>query len=465
MNVKFYTFSKRRNSTKQPTGTGTVKACKLKDNCSIHEPVLILADNTMSYNYAYIQTWSRYYFVADVIYLANNLVEYHLTEDVLASHKTAIGSTKAMIAYASNHYNYFIVDPRIQVSTATAPQNVTINSVDGAPASIFNNDHYLLTVFNGSGYAAAGLCSTYYMLPMEIGQLRAWLCDTTVMSDLGTFFNGNPLTAISSCKWIPYGIPAAKLSANVNAYIGTKNSNITTDQIIEYGRITYKYKMQWDFYSDFRRVSPYSKGLLYLPGVGNVEVNFADYIGSDYLYVKVNIEYLTGDVTYYLMNKTNSIIATYSCNVASDIPIGWTTANVSGVANSMIGVIGGVGATLFGAATGNAFAAAGGASTALASASNMALAANQKTTTVTGGMSSRAVSAEPAIKFVAFLPSTTNPDNVDYVATQGRPVGEVNTINTYSGYVQTIDAHVALAASDREIEEVNNLLNSGIYYE
>ena len=466
MNITFYTFSKRRNSTKIPTGAGTVKDCKLKDNCSVHDPVILLANSPTLYDYAYIGTWGRYYFVHDIVSVANGLTEYHLTEDVLASNKTAIGSTVAHIAYASDHYNEFIVDPRMQVSTATAPQSVLVNAIGTAPASIFNQDHFLLTVFNDAGYTASGVCSTYYMTDSELVSLINWMCDDTIMHTLGTFFNGNPLSAISSCKWIPYTINPAHLSAlHTTVKIGTLDSQVEAKEVMIYNRETYGYKMQWDFHQDFRRVSPYTKGLLYLPGIGNVEVNLADFIGSDYMYIKVNIEDITGDVTYYVHNKLGNIIATYACNVASDIPIGWTTSNASGVGNSIIGTIGGAGVALVGALSGNAIAAVGGVSTAIASASNVALASNQKTTTVTGGLGSRSVSAEPAIKFTVFVASTMNPESADYIATLGRPVGEVHAINTHSGFVQTIDAHVSLAGSEQEMQEVNDFLNSGIYYE
>ena len=464
MDVKFYTFSKRRNSTLQPTGSGTVKACKLKENCSIHNPVVILNTNTMSYNYAYISTWSRYYFVTDVVYLANSLVEYHLEEDVLASNKTAIGNTKAMIAYASDHYNAFIVDPRMQVTTATTVQNGTINTVDGAPASPFSSEHFLVTVFNDRGYCASGMCSTYYMTEAELVNLVNWLCDASIMQTLGQFFNGNPLNAISSVKWIPYTIPSVRLSTQ-NVIIGDQDSNISTHEVTVFNYSSYKYKFQWNYHTDFRRVAPYTRGLLYLPGVGNVELNLADFTGSDFAYVKLSIEDLTGCVTYYVMNQTNSIISTYTCDVSAIIPIGMITANVSGVGNSLIGVVGGAGAALAGAVTGNGIIALGGVSTALASASNLALAANQKTTTVSGGSGSRFVSAEPAIKFVAFLAGTINPDDADYIAVMGRPVGYVTTIGTFSGYVQTVDAHVSTAGDVGEKEQIENFLNSGIYYE
>ena len=68
MTVRFYnSFYKRRNSTKQLTGSETFyeKDCKLKANCSEHDPVLILSTNDFSYTYAFIAEWAKWYFVVD----------------------------------------------------------------------------------------------------------------------------------------------------------------------------------------------------------------------------------------------------------------------------------------------------------------------------------------------------------------------------------------------------------------
>lgn len=466
MNIAFYNFTKRRNSTKLPSGTGTIKDCKLKDNCSVHNPVILLANSPVLYDYAYIQAWSRYYFVEDIISVANGLTEYHLVEDVLASNKIAIGNAKAHIAYASNNYNDFIIDPRMEVSTVLQPQNVLANAVGSAPASPFNGNNFIITVFNNSLLKAAGMCSSYFLDSSDLGAIANWLSNPTIISDLSTYFNGNPLSGISSCKWVPYAPDSIALDTNAEFKIGDKTlTGRAVKELMLYNRPTYTYYFQWDFHQDFRRVSPFTKGLLYLPGVGNVEVNLADFAGSDYMYVDVCIEVITGDVTYFIRNKNQSIIASYSCNVAADIPIGATLANVGAMGNSVIGTLGGVGAALVGAVTGNAMLGFGGVATAVTSASNVALEANKKTTTVSGGQGSRGVSLQPALKFVIFTSDTMDPEDADYIAVMGRPVGDVAAINTFSGFVQTIDAHVALNATAEEMDEVNRLLDGGIYYE
>ena len=72
MTIEFFNFSKKKNSTKQPTtGSGTqYTGVELKDDCSILNPVIkvrvagipvptVAPVNT--FNYAYIAKFQRYY--------------------------------------------------------------------------------------------------------------------------------------------------------------------------------------------------------------------------------------------------------------------------------------------------------------------------------------------------------------------------------------------------------------------
>ena len=67
MNINVWSnFTKRRNSTAQPTG-GTQKTVYLKEQTSIEHPSFILAEPLANYNY--VQAFGNYYFVTDVINL------------------------------------------------------------------------------------------------------------------------------------------------------------------------------------------------------------------------------------------------------------------------------------------------------------------------------------------------------------------------------------------------------------
>ena len=69
LTVTFYSnFTKKENSTKQPTGTGTDLTCVLKSPTSVTAPkieVTLTSGDPVSYTYAYIPTFHRYYFVSD----------------------------------------------------------------------------------------------------------------------------------------------------------------------------------------------------------------------------------------------------------------------------------------------------------------------------------------------------------------------------------------------------------------
>lgn len=474
MNVYFFNFSKRRNSTLRPSGSlPTPTDCRLKDNCSIHDPVLTCHSNLVTWNYAHIPTWGRYYFITDTVYLANNLVEYHLTEDVLASNKSAIGNTVANIAYSSDHYNSFIVDPRIKVSTSKYLQKFRASDGHGHYA-IFNEGIYLITIYDSANVPSAyGMATCYIMSSAIMRQFKLWMSSDTIMDALHNYFGGDPMQAIFSIKWLPY-TDFASSTTNVTGFMigdnlvfsATVASDNTFKRLNEYGILVSHYQISHSFrYNDFRRCDPYTTGILYLPGVGTVTLNPSDFVASDKIYIDVIREDVTGDVSYIIKTQTGEVIQTAACNVAAAIPYGRITTDVQGTANSIGGLVAGAGAALVGAVTGNVAVALGGAGAALASSANMALSNNKHGTSIVSGAGSRSLVAYPYIEYTEIAVDTEDPTDVNYIATFGRPVAETHKINTHSGYVQTIDAHVALSASEKEMQEVNDFLNSGIYYE
>ena len=101
MTVTFWNFSKKSNSTARPSGTaaGTFDV-KLKDACGILHPVLeIYKDasfNPHNWNYAYIASWGRYYYVSDWQWVLGRW-ECTLDVDALASYRTEIGNASKYI--------------------------------------------------------------------------------------------------------------------------------------------------------------------------------------------------------------------------------------------------------------------------------------------------------------------------------------------------------------------------------
>lgn len=466
MNIAFYNFTKRRNSTKLPTGTGTIKDCKLKDNCSVHNPVILLSNSPVLYDYAYIQAWSRYYFVEDIISVANGLTEYHLVEDVLASNKTAIGTTKALIAYSSSAYDTYIPDPRLTLRSSKTAQG----AVDSSASDLFEAPgNYIVSVYTSLADASSGFTTTYLMRNAGLNLLRNWFANSSLITALEDYFGGMPFNSICSCKWIPYKPYVTDAPQVANICIG--NEFLTVPAGVEIRRITGFPTINETYnitrpriYNDFRQYEPYTTGCVYLPGVGNLEVNLSQF-GNSKINISCTVEVITGNVDYFLFRDDGAMMQKASCNVAADCPIGGVTTSGGSVMSSLGATIGGV-ATLFaGVLTGGAALAAGGAAAAAAGVASTILNTNKIGTSVTGSFGGRGVVLWPTPTFIEYAVDTIDPLDTSWVAEKGRPVGEVHQINTHSGYIQTIDAHIALNATAEEMEEVDNFLNSGIYFE
>lgn len=471
MNVVFYTFNKRRNSTKQPTGSGTTVTCVLKNPTSVHDPVLELAGApNVSYDYAYIGAFGRYYFVKDIVSEANGLSSYYLTEDVLATHKTEIGNMRAFIQYASTGYDTMKIDSRIMVkNTKTKSGNGVLDN------PVFNGGAYYLTVFNGNTGGSTGVAQTYQLTDTAMDKIRRWFANTSAFAAISNYFNGHPMDGVFSVKWMPY----RKVTAGGNTskvFIGNRsnvddgftldpNNNEYANILDGYPQITKTYKIaRANIYNDFRMYEPYTTGVLFLPGVGNLELNMGDWKNSD-INISATIEVITGNITYLLFTDNGALVQSASCNVASNCPIAKEVTNGAGVVSSIGTAAGGFAGLLAGAATGGAGMAIAGGAAVVAGITNTVVSANRHAPSVAGNYGARGVLLWPYITLLETAVDTEDPADANYIAEKGRPVGTVGGISTYSGYVQTIDAHIDCDGSAEEREEIENYLNSGIYYE
>ena len=469
MTVNFYTsFSKRINSTLQPSGSSTAHDCKLKENCSVHDPVLILSTNTFNYEYAYIATWGKYYFITDCVSLANGLVEYHLTEDVLATYKTQIGNLYAHVLYSASNYDRNIIDSRIQVkSTRTLLYSEDTNA-------LFGGGCYILTAYASEPGNASGMALSWALTQAGMAKVREWLGTNTVFAALANYFNGNPLEAILSLVWVPYDFyQGDHISTPADyVYIGNQSSGLLTTgtarEIIGYPIIYRTRTLNVNLrYTDFRAYEPYTKGSLYLPGAGLVDINMGDFRNSASIVVNVCIEAITGNVQYYICRADGTVVQTVKCNVASQCPLGQVTMNGSGVLSGIgqtVGAVAALGAAVATEGASMVAAAAGGA--VVAGVANTVMAANQRGVSLSGGFNGyRIISAYDNVMHFEYSIDTEDPDDSDYIVTRGRPHDGVERIGDLSGYVQCMGASVAGSMNGKEKEEINTFLNNGFYYQ
>ena len=146
IDIYFYNFTKRLNSTAVPTGTGVKFECSFKENTSILTPTLKLRLSSKP-DYNYFKFDNRFYWITDIISLNNNLWQITGRVDVLATFRSHIQNTTAFVLYDSTA-NTQLPDTRLAIETDcevhTASQDMPWNfrSGDGTYliATTGNND-------------------------------------------------------------------------------------------------------------------------------------------------------------------------------------------------------------------------------------------------------------------------------------------------------------------------------------
>ena len=418
----------------------------------------------LTYTYVHVPDFNRYYFVSNVIILSNNRVEYVLECDTLASFKTNIGRTVARIAFSTTGWNKDITDPRCLAKTTKIKYEAR------QATELTSQGCYVMTVFNKASGASNGLGSTYVMDAGNMQKVKEWMGDDTVYQALVNYFGGSPMESIFSCTWVPFSYsanPGAGVSVinignqdsslyGITAYVlsGTGILSGTEIQIM----IPYRY-------NDFRDASPYTDAQLYLPGIGNVDININDFLDSAKIHILYTMEYGTGDLTYYIRDDGGHLIQTASCNVASQCPLGQLNINGGGMVSSIGGVVGGAAALAVGGMAGNAGMAIGGAGALLASATNTVLSYNKRSTSLKGNLGGRTSTEIQDIIFTGYYMDTEDVDATNYKEVKGRPVGVSHAISLHSGFVQCDDASVNIGGTALERQRINDYLNSGFFYE
>ena len=109
--INLYTFTKKVNSTGQPTGTGTQYSCNILTPADITAPVVEIsasADLT-AYNYAYIANFHRYYWIEGISFEAGLWI-LTLAVDVMATYKTEIGGASLYVLRSASQSDGNLMD-------------------------------------------------------------------------------------------------------------------------------------------------------------------------------------------------------------------------------------------------------------------------------------------------------------------------------------------------------------------
>ena len=492
MTIKFwnYSFTKKENSTKLPTGDATLTLTGyLKEPCSIENPVFTierLSNDAVpsGYHYAYISEFSRYYFVVDWSW-ANGVWEAHLKVDALGSWKTMIGNTSAYIERSSYEYDGSITDSLYPGKTDFVKQvETTMNSwyYNVAPSG----GSYVLgmltpTVSSGNNF---GGCIKYYVL--SHAQMKDLI--EILLSDGFLQYNGydqtysvsgvmtglakaviNPLDYLTTCTWFPVdptviggslvpitsfgywaldpdqGITARNLDAVVL-------NNFLVGQIPQHPQAATR--------GDYLNHAPYTRVSVQIPPFGNIPIP-SNYIGSGTQYVKcwVYVDFLTG-------KSQMRVIVSDDSTVSYNGPIVTEATAQFGIQVPLAQIVNPISSGLAGGLSGIVGAAANIAS------KNYAGAAMNLASIADSIMNSEGVGRTPGAEG-SFLQNVMPPlltaqhtllvdENNSEL---GRPLAKIRQISAIPGFIQCGEVSIDYPCLSGEKETILNYMMKGFFYE
>ena len=194
MEITLYkNFAKVSNSTKRPSD-GTTYDCKFKDNTSYHNPQVLLAasfSDLAGVTYGYMD--DNYYYVQDIVSVANGLTQVTLRNDPMASWKGTIGGYTGLLNRApSDSYINTLADDTISPTADIV--NVSHVSIDtpGISGLSFSTGSYIIKATG----AANGL---------NLGDVVTATGLSQFLSGLGDDFFAKP-DLIASITWVPFTI-------------------------------------------------------------------------------------------------------------------------------------------------------------------------------------------------------------------------------------------------------------------
>ena len=469
MNINVWTnFTKRRNSTKQPT-SGTTVTCVLKEETSIENPSFIL--NTPIANYTYVEAFGHYYFVDDVININAGMCELVCSMDVLASYKSDITSYTAFVERAASSYDVWINDPALSQKQLYYSDTMHTTSL----SSFFSQTGCFVVecLAKNQGvvlYATSNLEPYKYILTPGVYTTQDK--DDWIQSRISQAFDLD--VYIGGVKWMPFSASDMGSALSNTFPIGPVDIaaalggswDYTVYKVPQIGPSSNKTTSvsltlpSAGNFGDFRDCSPkFTQYNLYLPGCGLVTLDPA-VIGyaiqqSKTIYVDIWCDLISGEITYRLRLGANaSDIGRYSGNISVDVPIGKSAVDTVKSAKMVAGSVGA------GAAVGGVWGAIGGALVG-----GIEAIYNHMTpdTNMIGGAGNKAELANVSGSIHLTRRQFGAKDFPTAVA--GRPLMQNVALSTLSGFVKCGNASVPVNAHAAERDAINSFLNSGFYIE
>lgn len=435
MQITLYNLAKRRNSTKQPS-KGTNITVNLKEGTSYFNPSFILNFNPTGFNYL---SWDhRYYYITNIENTRNGIYTISCELDALATYKNDILGTTAFVLYSSSNYDVGIPDIRL----STKPNYIVKTNVVTYP--IAGNPLYVVTYIGESGASMKGVTEKSLAALQNALSTNAFAELFVDSSKAVSKMLSNTAQAITGCTYVPRCSTSGRPMNIILA--GGYNTGASGTLVNRHDFATTSISIPWNFSSgDFRNRSQYTSLLLLLPCYGYLQLNSDNYIGDKSITIDVFQDSATGTIAY--SGKDFYCVANMGCNVQiSTTTQGSLSSGISSIASAGLQAL-----TNPISALGNVF---------------NAVTSSMATNVGSVGSYGNTIAMDSTLNIeIVVISHDTNVEPSSMTSNYGRPCNKVISLSGLSGYVQTTNANVVTSASKQYKDEIDSLLNGGVYLE
>lgn len=527
--ASFYKFSKRKNSTKQPTGAGTDFSVDLKSGTSLLRPTLLLSNSSQP-DYNYCQFMGMYYFIRDIVSVRNDLWELYLIVDPLATAKADILASTQFISYSSALGSSWLPDTRIPVlrncKVASNNANTGILSTTGCyilstigkdscnTYMITNEDELkrllsnIQTWQNNAISAADALIDTwrgadldsftYYAdteslvefckgvvqtlqsgfqaLTGTLANIQKALADSIVTigkAATDTGFVGNAYLSapecLRSCIWVPFHYNQAPVGGVDRIYLGVWDTGRTGSNLKAIpvtGSVNIN--IPWH-YSDWRR-GYCEEVYIYLPFVGVIALSSDSITNASSITIEWSATYTDG-VIMYKVSAGGQVIGAYGGQCSSNYPIGMAQQSSAGeiVQSAWASAEKVVASAVKAFSSVNPAAMIGGAvegkMATISGAYDVIDTALTKHISSVGGIGGGAGVGLGTDIICYTVAHDLNINPSDMVANMGQPTMKPMSLSGLTGFCQCANAHVEASYPEPVLDAIDSYLNSGFYIE
>lgn len=467
--ARLYTLSKKKNSTKQPDVAYTETMITLKEGTSQLDPIIKL-DLGMTavphWNYMYVPAFNRYYFLSGSGWTWSERCWYgQFTVDPLASWKTQIGASRCYVLRSAAAYNGELLDNMYPITAGITSVTSAADPADSQSrglSSSINAGSFVVGIISGDSGANLGSVSYYVFDYTSFGNFITALFgdaafQVTDISDALYKSIFNPFQYIVSCVWIPMvkaAIPTThKTDVKVGWWTITADAELinTDSRIILTGTLSRPDHPLAATRGKYLNAMPYTSVVFNYYPFGSFTVKDVP-IDANTINLRITLDAITGNSLLELYTA-DATLARVNGQMGVGLELAQKNNNLYG---ALTGVASGALTSIGSGMSGNIPGTIAGVMSGITSIIE-GFSPSVQTAGAPGSMAM--ISQKPYIDVI--YRDIADDDNAD----RGRPLCDVRTLSTLSGYIMCANAEPAIPCSADELSAIISYLNGGFFYE